>query len=1011
MSDGWDDHSAPAQGANVLAALGVHILLGIPVLVAVTGIVASSDPFLGAVWGICVSGLWILGFVRAIRRRADLGAAWGAMFGSWVLAALGPIGAAYVAYTWLRPVDEPAEEPVNPEVERRLELFGRRLEELSRELAEIRRLAEGAPAAPPPPVPPPQPVATPTPPPAPPKPMPSYPAEPKAEPRPSYWDRDIDFGELLGAKGLAWTGGIVTVLGVVFFFVLAVNRGWIGEIERVGLGALASLAVFGGGLWLHRRYGPTYSAYGGVGAGLAGGYATLVAAAALYGLVSDLAALAIAATIAAVGLATSLVWGSELVAGIGLVGATLIPMMVLFEEDLSPLGTAFAGIVFAATAAVAVARGWERLLAAGFLASVPQIAILVADGGVTDWDRVVLAALFCALYVGAATAFHWASEDEGLPTLSATFVVVSGVLAGATGAALFSGDDRGWTILTAALAFGVLAAALFPRALDRDLSALLGAVALALAAVGLAVVLSGPSLAIAWAAEAAVLAWLARRIAEPRYSIAALAYLAAAAVDAVVEAPPEDLYEAVADPARGALAPLAVALGAAVVAFYSRAWPGERRSATGFFAYLEPAIEGFRSRHALWRVLAAWPAGLAAVYAGALGLLGLTQWADDSPVDLAFERGHVLVIGLWGLTALGLVLVGRRIDSIQLRTGGLLLAGATFVQAASFDVAVLDGDRLGVALLVAAATLLATAFADEFPLPEGAELSIPSALLAVASVALAAGGLLQLVRDAEGRVDPQGLVLLGLATFYLALAAAVFKADRDFSTVLWAPALVVGVFAAAELVEGAWLVLAWSATAAALAFLRSTVDEERLAIGSAGYLALALANAVGSQAPPDEFFTANADPAAGVPSVVFVVAAGIVFALYVGQGRAVPLRPYLWAGAAVLAIYAASLAILGLFQWIGLANVETDFQRGHSAVSTFWGLVGLVTLYIGLTRGLRALRLAGFALFGLALAKLFLYDLANLSSVTRALSFLAVGAVLLLAGFFYQRLTAEPREA
>jgi uncharacterized membrane protein len=92
-------------------------------------------------------------------------------------------------------------------------------------------------------------------------------------------------------------------------------------------------------------------------------------------------------------------------------------------------------------------------------------------------------------------------------------------------------------------------------------------------------------------------------------------------------------------------------------------------------------------------------------------------------------------------------------------------------------------------------------------------------------------------------------------------------------------------------------------------------------------------------------------------------------------------------------------------------SVETDFQRGHSAVSAFWGLTGLVALYIGLKREWRGLRLAGFALFGLALAKLFLYDLAYLSSITRALSFLAVGAVLLLAGFFYQRITAELREA
>jgi uncharacterized membrane protein len=894
------------------------------------------------------------------------------------------------------------EEPVNPEVERRLALSDRRLAELTRELTEIRRLAE-APAAPAPPPPPPRPASTP-------QPMRRYPARPEPARERSRWHREIDFGELLGAKGLAWAGGIVTVLGVVFFFVLAVNRGWIGPIERVGLGSLASLLVFGAGLWLHRRYGPTYSASGGVGAGLAGGYATLVAAAALYGLVSDLGALAIAAAIGGAGVATSLVWRSELIAGIGLVGATLIPMMVLFEEEISPLGTGFAGIVFAATAAVAVSMRWPWLLGAGFLASLAQIATLVDDGAVTDWDRVVLAAVFAALYVAAATALHWASEGDGLPTLSATLVTVSGVLTGATGAALFAGDDRGWTILAGALAFGLPAAALFPRPADRDLSALLGAVSLALAAVGLAIILTGPSLAIAWAAEAAVLAWLAHRIAEPRYSIAALAYLGAAALDAVVEAPLSDLYEAVADPAGAAVAPFAVAVAAAIVAFYSRPWP-ERRSHHGFFAVLEPVMASFRGSHELWRGISGWLAGLAAVYAASLGALGLAQWIDDSQVELAFDRGHVVVIGLWGLIAFGLVLAGRRVGSAQLTAGGLLLAGATFVQSATFDVAELAGDRRGVALIVAAATLLATAFAEEFPLSEDGRVSIYSALLAIASVALAAGGLLQLVWETEARIDPQGTVLLGLAVFYLGLAALVFRTDRDFSTVLWAPALAVGVFALGELAAGTWLVLAWSTVAAALAFLRVAVDEERLALGSAAYLALALAYALGTKAPPDEFFTANVDPAVGVPSILLVTGAALAFAYYVGRERAVALRPYLWTGATVLGIYAASLTILGLFQWLGLATVETDFQRGHSAVSAFWGLIGLLAMYVGLARDLRTLRLAGFALFGLALAKLFLFDLAYLSSVTRALSFLAVGAVLLLAGFFYQRLTTATREA
>ena len=61
--------------------------------------------------------------------------------------------------------------------------------------------------------------------------------------------------DLMGAKTLAFTGGVVTLLGVVFFFVLAVNRGWIGPGLRVAMGAAASCAVFGAGLWIKRRFG------------------------------------------------------------------------------------------------------------------------------------------------------------------------------------------------------------------------------------------------------------------------------------------------------------------------------------------------------------------------------------------------------------------------------------------------------------------------------------------------------------------------------------------------------------------------------------------------------------------------------------------------------------------------------------------------------------------------------------------------------------------------------------
>jgi uncharacterized membrane protein len=72
--------------------------------------------------------------------------------------------------------------------------------------------------------------------------------------------------------------------------------------------------------------------------------------------------------------------------------------------------------------------------------------------------------------------------------------------------------------------------------------------------------------------------------------------------------------------------------------------------------------------------------------------------------------------------------------------------------------------------------------------------------------------------------------------------------------------------------------------------------------------------------------------------------------------------------------------------------------------------MGLAILSVGLRRGSRSLRLGGFAVLGLSLAKIFLYDLSNLSSVTRALSFLAVGTVLLIASFVYQRITRRDEE-
>jgi uncharacterized membrane protein len=1045
---------AGGDGLNLAVVLIVHFVAGFFWLFAIGGIVgAFFDWKAGILWGLSAGVTWLVDGVRIGSGGRDSAETWGMTFLWWVKSFIAPVVLGLEVLRLFAAPSDDVPEPVRPgptdpsqatppppsapppappsNLAARLDDFARRLAGLEQELRELRRLAaEPEPASSPilqAPVPPPAPPAQPPPPPpTPPRPAPAAATRPAPPPprEPRFWERDVTFEDLFGAKALAWAGGAVTLLGIVFFFVLAVNRGWIGPEERVGLGALASVLVFGAGFYVRHAYGQIYSALAAAGAGIAGAYATLLAATALYELVHEGIALLIAAAIAAVGVATAIAWSSELLAGIGLIGATLAPAAIALQDgEPSAVGTGFAAVMFAATAAVATARRWQPLLALGLVGTLPQAAALIVEGGVTDWDVVAVTAAFWLLYLGSALALQLRLVRETLASLPTTLILVGGVLAGIASVDLFAASDEGWVLLAVAAVHAVLAAALFPRLRERDLSAFLGVVALAIGAVAAAELLSGPALTVAWAAEAAALAWLSRRADELRYQVVSLAYLVAAAVTAFfLEAQIDQLYTATADPAGGVVAVIAVVVAGAVFAWYARPWETDEPFG-GIFVLVAPVLEAFRGAQRLWRSIVGWAAALAGLYAASLGVLGLAQWISTGGTGEAFDWGHVAVTGLWGVFALALLAAGHVRPSLELRIGGIAWLGAVAVQAIFFDIS-LGNDQRPWAFLVAGAALLSGALFDRLTVPEAPAFAIVTGFV-LASLGLGVAGALELTSG-----DWEGFALLGLAGIYCALATFAFWRDRDLSTVLWAPALVVAGYAADILLDGTWLVLAWAAAAAALAWLADWIEERRLQIAAFGFLAFGFGHTLSIEAPPADFFEANATPAGGVPALLAVIGATLAFGwLCRGEPDPLPEQPSdyeqwayslktnqpLWratafGASALLTIYAGSLAILGLAEAVGGAGVATDFQRGHSGVSAFWGLIGLAALYVGLTRGLRWLRVAGFALFGLALAKLFLYDLAFLSSITRALSFLAVGAVLLFGGFLVQRL-GERRDA
>jgi uncharacterized membrane protein len=890
-------------------------------------------------------------------------------------------------------------------VTERIDALERKLLALQRELAEVRALAEPAPARPTivdrPSIPAPRPRRETT-----------YAPIPPPAARPPRLQ--LDYSKLLSAPALAFAGGIVTVLGIVFLFVLAVERGWIGPEVRVSFGGAASVLLLLAAIILHRRFGHLHSALGAAGAGIAGAYATLLAATALYDLIPSSVALGLAAVVASAGVLLALRWSSQLVAGIGLLGAIVVPAIEAVGGGVSTVGTAFAAVVTGAAILVAIGRNWPRLAALAAVAGGLQGAVLVLAERAPEPGVVATAAAFAVVFLAGGVGWHLHRPQVSLGGLPSALILASGGFAFYSALLLFDGLGQAVALLVASAVYGAASAWLFRVRAYRDLSSLLLALALAVGAVGVAALLSGASLTYVWAAEAVVLFWLARRLREIRFQVGALVYLVLAAAHALTnEAHPEALFTITATPE--AAIPSAVALSAAcgLSAFLTRKWRGGHTGERGLFRVFGPLLNELRAHQEDVRVILASWAGIFALYALALGIV-----AAFAALGGSFAEAHAVVSGVWGLAGVGLLYAGLRNRRRTLQRASLGWLGATTLEVLAFDTTQLDTVPRSAALLAVAGSLFAAGALLERFASRREPLGLAAAATATVSLGLGLAAICTLL-DGTAR----GFALVILAGVYAGAAAAFLRTRRDYSTLLWAFSLGVAAASLTELVSGQWLVACYAAGAAALAWVGVAAGERRLQLGSLVYLGLSLVVLIGDAASPTNFFTAGEHPAAGVPAVLAVAAAIAAVALSCGRrnpeaGDGVDglldrlqrrLRAFLLWTAGAVALYGVSLAILGLVELIRTGTLESSFQSGHTAVSAAWGLLGLVLLYLGLRRGSRPLQLGGFALFGVSLAKLFLFDLAHLSSVTRALSFLAVGAVLLLAGFFYQRLSSRAK--
>jgi uncharacterized membrane protein len=336
------------------------------------------------------------------------------------------------------------------------------------------------------------------------------------------------------------------------------------------------------------------------------------------------------------------------------------------------------------------------------------------------------------------------------------------------------------------------------------------------------------------------------------------------------------------------------------------------------------------------------------------------------------------------------------------------LASIAFVVSVPQLVAWLDAEH-DEHLVVALAVLLGF-WAVYVVAAAGYELRVPtqalrpaSALLLLSDAALlSAAGWLML--DSTGHRDLATAWVLAAAAIHVLLGGFSFRERMSAQIAGEIVAIGIGLSGVglALALSGPALVVGWAAEAAILAWLGGRLDDRRPALAGGVFLALAAIHVLAFEAPPEVLRDGVVDL---LDAVIAVAAVGAAALFSADRNRWEPSewRIALQGLGAAAAVYLPSIVIVDV-----TASAEADpGQTPQVLLSAFWAITGLAAVVLGLVRDDVRLRIGGLVLLGVAVVKVFVYDLSELESIYRVLSFIAIGLLLLAGAYAYQRIRAQ----
>jgi uncharacterized membrane protein len=339
------------------------------------------------------------------------------------------------------------------------------------------------------------------------------PPEPPPAPR-------LDLEQRIGARWATWIGVVTILFAASFAVKWSIENNLIGPRTRLGLGLAAGLVSLLAGLVLHRRRDVPFLSEGLSGLGLGLCYLSLYAGYAYYELLRVGAAFGLMFIVTVLGTMVAVISERQVTAVLALLGGLLTPVLLASDQPNERVLMGYLVVLDLLVLAIARFRTWRalnRLAWAGTVLLLAPTFMRQPEAESSVVRLALLTALF-VLFLVTPLAREW---SQGRRLREVDLVIVVGTAAGYFWAVYVTLEA--WRPLLeapAALALAIvytIAAGLYRRRVPDDeatVGVLIG-VACVFVTLAIPLALKGPWITLAWAAEGAVLLWLAPRVATP----------------------------------------------------------------------------------------------------------------------------------------------------------------------------------------------------------------------------------------------------------------------------------------------------------------------------------------------------------------------------------------------------------------------------------------------------------------------------------------------------------------